>query len=125
MRSLPAGTRVLVLEDEPLIRLDIEDMLREAGFTVLAGDTLSGARAALAEGAPRVAILDALLPEGDSFGLARDLAAAGAAIVFVTGYAGGIPDDLAAWPVVDKPFTPDDLVPVISRALAWQRSRAG
>ena len=33
MRSLPPGTLILVLEDEPFIRLDIEDMLRGAGLT--------------------------------------------------------------------------------------------
>jgi response regulator NasT len=122
MRSLPPGTIVLVLEDEPLIRLDIAEMLRGAGFTAIAVDTLATARTELAGRVPRVAILDALLPDGDtSFDLARELAAAGAVIVFVTGYSPAIPADLATCPVVEKPFTPDDLVPAISAALARQR----
>ena len=35
MRSLPAGTLILVLEDEPLIRMDIEAMLQDSGFNVI------------------------------------------------------------------------------------------
>ncbi|MBN9011119.1 MAG: response regulator [Rhizobiales bacterium] len=122
MRSLPAGTLVLVLEDEPLIRIDIDAMLRDAGFAIVAVDTVDGARGGLAGQFPRVAILDALLPGGgDTFAFARELAAAGTAIVFVTGYSPAIPEDLAIFPVVEKPFTPDDLVPSISAVLRRQR----
>lgn len=124
MHKLPAGTIILVLEDEPLIRLDIEEMLHAAGFAALGADTVESARAKLAGQSPRVAILDALLPGGDSFALAREFAAAGAAIVFVTGYAAGIPEDLAEFPLVEKPFTPEDLVPAISGVLRKQRGEA-
>jgi len=125
MRSLPAGTLVLVLEDEPLIRMDIEAMLQDAGFSVIAVDTLDGARQGLDGQSPRIAILDALLQDGDTFSLARELAASGTAIVFVTGYSPGIPADLAGFPVVEKPFTPDDLVPAISSILRRQRGEEG
>ena len=80
MHRLPAGTTILVLEDEPLIRLDIEHMLQTAGFAAIGADSVANARAALAGQLPRVAILDALLPGGDSFALARELAATGTAM---------------------------------------------
>lgn len=121
MRSLPAGTLILVLEDEPLIRMDIEAMLQDSGFNVIAVDTLEKARNGLEGQSPRVAILDALLPDGDTFALARELASAGTAIVFVTGYSPAIPSDLELFPIVEKPFTPDDLVPAISAILRRQR----
>ena len=124
MHRLPAGTIILVLEDEPLIRLDIEHMLQTAGFAAIGADSVANARAALAGQLPRVAILDALLPGGDSFALARELAATGTAIVFVTGYSPAIPEDLAIFPVVEKPFTPEDLVPAISGVLRRQRGEA-
>jgi response regulator NasT len=118
MPALPRDWTFLILEDEPLIRIDIEEMVQEAGSDAIAVDTLEKARTALANrGRTDGAILDALLPDGDTFALARELIADRVAVIFVTGYAGGIPDDLAACPVVGKPFTPEDLMAAIAAAM--------
>ena len=118
MPALPRDWTFLILEDEPLIRMDIEEMVQEAGSDAIAVETLEKARAALADRRrPDGAILDALLPDGDTFALARELIADRVAVIFVTGYAGGIPDDLATCPVVEKPFTPEDLMAAMAAAM--------
>ncbi len=108
---------VLVVEDEPLIGLDIEGILHAEGVTTHGAETLERARELIAVHRPDAAVLDALLPDGDSFTLARELAGAGIGVVFVTGYARGIPDDLSPCPVVEKPFTPEDLTKAVRDAL--------
>lgn len=119
MPALPSDRTFLILEDEPLIRIDIEDMVREAGGAdVVVVETLEKARAALAERRPDGAILDALLPDGDTFALARELDAARVAVIFVTGYAAGIPADLSHCPVVEKPFRAEDLVAAMVAAMS-------
>jgi DNA-binding response OmpR family regulator len=118
MPDLPAALTLLVLEDEPLIRMDMEDILRGAGSTVTTVATLEDARAILAERLPDVAILDALVPDGDTFALARELTAQHVAVVFVTGYPSGIPADLAGCPMVEKPFAPESLTAAVRAALA-------
>jgi DNA-binding response OmpR family regulator len=118
MPALPRDWTFLILEDEPLIRIDIEEMVREAGCATIAVDTLERAHAALAGRRPDGAILDALLAVGDTFALARELLAAGVAVIFVTGYAAGIPPDLSVCPVVEKPFAAEDLKSAMAAALA-------
>ena len=110
MAAKPRNWTFLILEDEPLIRVDIEEIAREAGCATIAVETLEKARAALAETRPDGAILDALLPDGDTFTLARELLAADIVVIFVTGYAAGIPADLSFCPMVEKPFTTEDLM---------------
>ena len=108
---------VFVVEDEPLIALDIEGILDNMGvITIRVAETLSRARAhVLAIGVPDVVLLDVLLPDGESFGLAREFLAGGVGIVFLTGYTHGIPIDLSHCPVVEKPFTPEDLANAVLR----------
>jgi DNA-binding response OmpR family regulator len=56
---------VLLLEDEPLIALDMEETLREAGFGIIVTfDTAKHALAWLAESAPAFAIADPRLKDG-------------------------------------------------------------
>jgi CheY-like chemotaxis protein len=118
MPALPGNWTFLILEDEPLIRIDIEEMVREARCATIAVDTLEKAHAALAGRRPNGAILDVLLAVGDSFALARELLAAGIAVIFVTGYAAGIPPDLSPCPVVEKPFSAEDLMAAVAAAMA-------
>jgi PAS domain S-box-containing protein len=82
-----AGIRVLVVEDEIIVRLDLVDMLREAGATVVAEagsltDGLERAEAVTID----AAVLDRNLNGESSLPLARALAKRGIPIVFVSGY---------------------------------------
>lgn len=111
------SAKILVVEDEPLIGFDIEEMLIAEGAAPRRVQTLQEARRAIAAQRPDAAVLDALLPDGVTFPLARELVAAGIAIVFVTGYAPGIPPDLRRHPIVGKPFTPEELTTALLDAL--------
>jgi DNA-binding response OmpR family regulator len=115
-RLLDSST-ILVVEDETLIGLDVEGILRELGAVVWSAENVERARGLMSAAMPHAAVLDALLREGDSFTLARELVAAGVAVIFLTGYAPGIPDDLKHCPIIEKPFTPDDIAAGLAQVI--------
>lgn len=87
-----SGLRLLVVEDEFLVALDLETMLSDAGAEVTVEATVAGgkarARAAFAgEGAFDCALLDVRLADGDVFPLAMVLCTQGVAVVFHSGHA--------------------------------------
>jgi response regulator NasT len=64
--------RILVAEDEALIRLDLVEMLTEAGYEVVAQATNGVEAIALAkEFKPDLAILDVKMPELDGISAAQ------------------------------------------------------
>ncbi len=84
-----ADIRALIVDDEPLARERIRELLaREAGVTVV-GEARNGAEAArlVEERAPDLVFLDVQMPEVDGFGFLERLAPDRIpAIVFVTAY---------------------------------------
>ena len=107
---------ILVVEDEPLIALDIEDALASLGVAVRLARSIAEARERLsAVPAPQLVLLDVVLPDGRSFDLAREILDMGLPLVFLTGYDHGIPEELSEVMVVDKPFSTDTLVAVVRR----------
>lgn len=115
--SAPPGMRVLLVEDEPLIALDGEDMLRAAGVDeVVCARTLGDAVQAL-DGMPfDAAFLDLRLGAESSVPLAQRLAALGVPFAFMTGFRDdSLPEDLKDRPVVQKPFTPQQLAGQLQR----------
>jgi AmiR/NasT family two-component response regulator len=83
-----AGRRVLVVEDEFLIALDVEDALRELGCEVVGPvATVAQALAVLADPAGcDLAVLDVRLAEGSTAPLAQALSRQGIPFVVLTGY---------------------------------------
>jgi DNA-binding response OmpR family regulator len=83
----PVGIRVLVVEDEPIIALDICQQLANAGFEVL-GPATSVANALLfiAEPGCDVAVLNVNLGNETSEPIARKLRASGKPFVVLSGY---------------------------------------
>ena len=116
--------RILVAEDETIIRLDLRKTLEEAGFEVCA-EARNGAEAvALArEEEPDLAILDVKMPELDGIEAARKiLAERPIPIVMLTAYG---QDELVSRAVeagvfgyLVKPFRETDLLPAIHAARA-------
>jgi DNA-binding response OmpR family regulator len=116
MEIQPQPLTILVVEDEPLIALDIEDALTALGVTVRVARSIAEARLRLVGvPPPHLVLLDVVLPDGRSFDLAREILAMGLPLVFLTGYDHGIPDGLREVMVVDKPFSTDALVAVVRR----------
>jgi two-component SAPR family response regulator len=109
-----SAQRVLVVEDEPLIALELESCLEDLGFEVSGRCATLAEAYALADPAPDLAILDVDLAGQTTFALGAGLKEAGAQVIFCTGYAGiDLPAELAGAPVLVKPVTRDALARVI------------
>src|SRR5487761_1337243 len=104
-----AGNRVLVVEDEAMIRLLLGDMLSDLGYTMAAeAGRLDEALAAAKDGDFDIAILDVNL-DGQPITPVADLLAE-RGVPFVCGYARrGIPEGHSTTPLLQKPFQADGL----------------
>ncbi len=112
-------TRVLVVEDDALIALDIARQLTDAGFEVI-GPALSVARALKLIGHQGcdVAVLDVNLGHETSEAIAHDLRARGTPFIVLSGYSKEQhPEGLQGAPVLSKPVRPRDLVDQLVRSL--------
>jgi AmiR/NasT family two-component response regulator len=117
-------TRVLIAEDETIIRLDLRDLLERAGFEVVA-EARDGVEAVdLAESErPDLALMDVKMPRLDGIDAARKiLAGRPIPIVMLTAYG---QDELVARAVeagvfgyLVKPFREQDVLPAIQTARA-------
>ena len=118
------GRRVVIAEDEALIRMDLAEMLAEEGYVVV-GQAADGAAAVdLAEQErPDLVILDVKMPVLDGISAAERIAAARIApVVILTAFSQReLVDrarDAGAMAYLVKPFTRSDLVPAIEIALS-------
>ena len=120
----PAPRRVVVAEDESLIRLDIVEILRDNGFDVVgeAGDGET-AVALATELRPDLVIMDVKMPQLDGISAAEKLAKNHIApVVLLTAFSQKElverASEAGALAYVVKPFTPNDLLPAIEIALS-------
>jgi DNA-binding response OmpR family regulator len=115
--------RVLVVEDDPNLRLTLVDNLEEEGYAVTAASTLAEARAQLKGPGFDVVVLDLMLPDGDGYSLCRELRQAGASSRVLMLTARSLEDDVVkgfevgADDYVPKPYRLRELLARI-RALA-------
>jgi PAS domain S-box-containing protein len=123
MSEAVRGTRVLVVDDEPLVAMDVAEILAEVGCKVLGpAGTLSAAKALISRGEFDVALLDANLGGEPVDELAAAVADRKIPFAFLTGYAReGLPPAFRDAPMIGKPFTRKQIVDVL-RQLAVQRS---
>jgi CheY-like chemotaxis protein len=115
-----AQARVLVVEDEYLIRMLLEDMLADLGYAVAAAvGSMDEASEHAANGAFSAAILDVNLDGREIFPVADMLSERGLPFVFVTGYGERtLPERYRNHPTLQKPFQADQLGVALSRLLA-------
>ncbi|MGB8649971.1 MAG: response regulator [Mycobacteriales bacterium] len=123
MSTSPAR-RVLLAEDEALIRLDLKEMLEEEGFEVVgeAGDGETAVRLAR-ELRPDLVILDVKMPVLDGLSAAEQVVAARIApVVILTAFSQRDLVERAreagAMAYLVKPFQKKDLVPTIEMAVS-------
>jgi CheY-like chemotaxis protein len=116
----PPATRVLIVEDETMIRMLLADMLGELGYTVTAeAGRIDEALNAVKTGGFDVAILDVNLNGDNTAPIAEALAARGVPFVFATGYGEqGLPEAFRDRPTLKKPFQMDGLNQLLQSALA-------
>jgi AmiR/NasT family two-component response regulator len=116
--------RVLIAEDEALIRMDLAEMLREEGYEIV-GEASDGQEAVeLAElHKPDLVIMDVKMPRRDGIDAAAEIAAKRIApIVVLTAFSQRDlverARDAGAMAYLVKPFTVSDLIPAIELAVS-------
>jgi two-component system, response regulator PdtaR len=126
-----APTRVLIAEDEALIRLDLKEMLEEEGFEVVA-EVADGASAVrlTRELRPDLAILDIKMPVMDGIEAAEEIARDRlAAVLILTAFSQRDLVEKArragAMAYLVKPFQKHDLLPAVEIAAGRFREMSG
>jgi len=119
-----APRRVLIAEDEALIRLDLAEMLRDEGYQVV-GEAGDGQEAVdLAESLrPDLVIMDVKMPRRDGIDAAAEIAAKRIApVVLLTAFSQRDlvekARDAGAMAYLVKPFSISDLIPAIEVAIS-------
>ena len=116
--------RILIAEDEAIIRLDLKEMMEEEGFEVVgeAADGEAAIRLAREQG-PDLVILDVKMPGMDGLTAAETISSEGlAAVLILTAFSQKElvqrAADAGAMGYLVKPFQKSDLLPAIDVALA-------
>jgi response regulator NasT len=118
----PMSVRILVAEDEALIRMDLIEMLREAGYDVVAEATNGEEAIALAnEHKPDLCILDVKMPVLDGISAAEKIISI-APVLMLTAFSQRElverARDAGVMAYVVKPFSIGDLIPAIEIAIS-------
>ena len=117
------AVRVVVVEDEALIRMDVVATLEEAGFEIV-GEGADGEEAiSLAkEHEPDLVVMDIKMPKLDGISAAEKIAELKIPVVLLTAFSQtelvSRAAEAGAMAYVTKPFKPADLLPAIQIALA-------
>ncbi|HEX2175398.1 MAG TPA: response regulator [Nocardioidaceae bacterium] len=122
--TTPSTRRVVIAEDEALIRLDLSEMLAEEGYDVVgqAGDGET-AVALAEEHRPDLVVLDVKMPKLDGISAAERIARQRIApVVILTAFSQRElverARDAGAMAYLVKPFSKHDLVPAIEMAVS-------
>ena len=123
LKKSPAA-RVLVVDDEPLIRWSLTETLSDRGYDVVESGDGRSARTAVREavGEFDVVLLDFRLPDTEDLSLLAALrqSSPDSRIILMTAY--GTPEvvrgalDLGAYRVVNKPFEMQDVANLVAEA---------
>ncbi|AZK93579.1 MULTISPECIES: ANTAR domain-containing response regulator [Streptomyces] len=120
----PQTTRVVIAEDEALIRLDLKEMLEEEGYTVV-GEAGDGQKAVdlAREHRPDLVILDVKMPVLDGISAAEKIAGESIApVLMLTAFSQRElverARDAGAMAYLVKPFSKSDVVPAIEMAVS-------
>jgi DNA-binding NtrC family response regulator len=108
--------RILVVEDEMIIALDMESTLTELGHHVVSATTVTEAERAAAAGGIDLAIIDYHLKDGKTEDVARRLKTAGIPFVVCSGSSGlqEMGDIFQGTTFLAKPFTTEGLIEAVS-----------
>jgi len=121
LSELPlSGLRILLMEDEALIALDVEQLCRDSGAAdVIVVRDLEQMRNA-DDQAYHAAILDVMLSGTPTMDFARTLSDQGVPFVFATGYADNADffSDFPGTPVIGKPYVGAELIRALAGAIA-------
>jgi CheY-like chemotaxis protein len=116
--------KILLVEDDDLVREYATQVLEEAGYDIRTAALPSEAEALCAKGEQfDLLITDIVMPERDGVELARRLLRAdpGLKVLFTTGYTRHIaPEQLVGAEILDKPYHTDALLHAVRRLIGLQ-----
>src|SRR5450755_1510642 len=117
-------TRVLLVEDDVLVALDIAQQIADAGFEVVGPATsVAKAVALIAERGCDVAVLDVNLGHETAEPIAERLRARGTPFVVLTGYSiEQLPSGFHGAPVLSKPIFPAVLLAALQQCFSAARA---
>ena len=132
MPKIPAPARVLIVDDESLIRWSVAVTLAERGYEVVEAGDAAGARSAIRDPQGRfdVVLLDLRLPDSHDLTLLESIRrlSPDAQVILMTAFGG--PEvvrgalDIGAYRVMNKPFEMHALADLVAEAAAAGRPRA-
>ena len=122
MSTTSSAHRILVAEDETLIRMDLVEMLQEAGYEVVGAASDGSEAVALAESLkPDLTILDVKMPVLDGISAAEKIISISPVLMLTAFSQKDLVErarDAGAMAYVVKPFTINDLVPAIEISIS-------
>jgi response regulator NasT len=122
MSSTSSVHRILVAEDETLIRMDLVEMLQEAGYEVVGAASDGSEAVSLAESLkPDLSILDVKMPVLDGISAAEKIISISPVLMLTAFSQKDLVErarDAGAMAYVVKPFTINDLVPAIEISIS-------
>jgi DNA-directed RNA polymerase specialized sigma24 family protein len=124
--SRQVATEVMIIEDEPLIAMDIEEMVESLGHRVVGtARTHKEATALFAATGPKLVLADIQLADGSSGidAVNEILATTPVPVIFITAFPERLLTGERPEPafLVTKPFNPDTVKALISQALFFDR----
>jgi DNA-binding NtrC family response regulator len=112
-------TRILLVEDDPELRLLLEHVLLGAEYEVDTAATVAAAYAQLEEARYDLVLADGRLGDGTGMMVAEKAIEAGSKVLIITGYAFDLPrEQLGRYEYLLKPVRPSELLREVARALA-------
>jgi len=123
---ISSQSRILVVDDELLIRWSLGEALTAAGYAVVEGRDAAEARQAIRDRdhQPDLVVLDYRLPDSNDLGLLTTIRneAPTVPVILMTAYGTAEVEkgalDLGAYRVVSKPFEVHDMASLVTEALA-------
>jgi len=123
VENMDGPLRVVVAEDEGLIRMDVVATLQEAGYEVV-GEAADGEEAVklATELEPDLVVMDIKMPKMDGISAAEKISILKIPVVLLTAFSQADlvarAADAGAMAYVTKPFKPSDLLPAVQIALS-------
>jgi len=124
----PHALRVLVVDDEPLIRWSVAETLFDRGYDVVQTGDASGARRAVGADPFDVVLLDYRLPDSDDLALLETIRVESPATQVIMMTAFGQPEvvrgalALGVYSIVNKPFELQALASLVAEAGATKKT---
>lgn len=116
------GLRVVVVEDDPIIALDVKATLERAGATVIGTAYRTAQALSLLDTEFDVAVLDFRLEAETAQPVAAKLSSRGVPFLFYTSSRGHPKMAFPGVPIIEKPAYPDALVAAVKRLMNGRRN---